>query len=116
MKRALVIACLSTVLLLPASAEAARMRFGGTSGGTSSSKPSAETSASGGKGGSLVVVPGITAGKAKAGEQPPTRVPFPPATTAQAEPAPMLMKLSVNDAAKAWCRSEVVVGGFCVLN
>ncbi|HEY5793657.1 MAG TPA: hypothetical protein VIU82_01475 [Bosea sp. (in: a-proteobacteria)] len=116
MKRALVIACLSTALLLPASAEAAKMRFGGKSDGTSSSKPSAETSASGGTSRSLVVVPGITAGKAKAGEQTPTRVPFPPATTAQAEPAPTLMKLTVNDGAKIWCRSEVVVGGFCVLN
>lgn len=118
MKRALVIACLSTAFLLPASAEAAKMRFGGKSSGPSSAKATAETSGSGGKRGSLVVVPGLSAGAAKAAEQAPARVPFPPATATatQSEPAPALMKLTVNDGAKIWCRSEVVVGGFCVLN
>ena len=114
MKRALVIACLSTALLLPASAEAAKMRLRGAS----SAKPSAETSPSSAKSRSLVVVPGVSAGAAKAAEQAPARVPFPPATatTTQSETAPTLMKLTANDGAKTWCRSEVVVGGFCVLN
>lgn len=116
MSRASRIACLLTAaMLVPASAEAAKMRFGGKS----SARPSADTSASGAKSRSLVVVPGVggaAAGTAKAGEQTPARVPFPPATATQASPAPTLMKLSVNDGAKVWCRSEVVVGGFCVLN
>lgn len=116
MKRALVIAGLSTALLLPASAEAAKMRFGGKNSATSSAKASAETSPSSGKSRSLVVVPGLSAGAAKAAEQAPARVPFPPATTAQAEPASAPVKVTVNDGAKIWCRSEVVVGGFCVLN
>jgi hypothetical protein len=113
MKRALVIACLSTALLLPASAEAAKMRFGGKS----SAKPSPDASASRGKSRSVVIVPGVggaMAGTAKAANQAPTRVPFPPASATA--PAPALMQLTVNDGGKIWCRSEVVVGGFCVLN
>ncbi|PTM42172.1 hypothetical protein [Bosea sp. 124] len=111
MKRALVIACLSTALLLPATAEAAKARLGGKSSTTSS------TEGSGGKGQSLMVVPGAgsaMAGTAKAADHAPTRVPFPPSSAPA--PAPALMQLTVNDASKIWCRSEVVVGGFCVLN
>lgn len=112
MNRALVIACLSTALLLPAGAEAAKMRFGGKASGKSSATPSPEASASGGKSRSLVIVPGV--GTAKAADRAPARVPFPPA--AATAPAPAAMQLTVNDGAKIWCRSEVVVGGFCVLN
>jgi hypothetical protein len=116
MSRALRIVCfLVAATLVPASAEAAKMRFGGKS----SAKPAAETSASGGKSRSLVIVPGVggaAAGTANAAGQTQARVPFPPATATQATPAPPLMKLTVNDGAKVWCRSEVVVGGFCVLN
>lgn len=116
MSRASRIACLLVAAtLVPASAEAAKMRFGGKS----SAKPSPETPASGGTSRSLVIVPGVggaAAGTAKAGEQAPTRVPFPPAPATQAAPEPTPMKLTVNDGAKVWCRSEVVVGGFCVLN
>lgn len=115
MKRALVIAYLSTALLAPASAEAAKIRFGGKS----SARTSPEASAPGGSSRSLVIVPGVggaMAGTAKAGEQTSTRVPFPPASSTAPAPAPALMQLTVNDSAKIWCRSEVVVGGFCVLN
>jgi len=114
MKRALMTACLSTAILLPASAEAAKFRFRG--GG--SAKPAVEAPASGGTSRSLVVVPGVSLGTAKAGERAPERVPFPSASasTTPSEPAPSLLKLTANDGPKVWCRSEVVVGGFCVLN
>jgi hypothetical protein len=114
MKRALTIACLSTALLLPASAEAAKMRFGGKS----SAKPAAETSPSSGTSRSLVIVPGVSTGAARAGERAPSRIPSQPvtATATPSEPAPALLKLTVNDGPKVWCRSEVVIGGFCVLN
>ena len=110
------IACLLVAaMLVPASAEAAKMRFGGKS----SAQPSPDASAPAGKSRSLVIVPGVggaMAGSANAAGQTPARVPFPPASATQATPAPALMELSVNDGAKIWCRSEVVVGGFCVLN
>ncbi|KRE00376.1 hypothetical protein ASE63_09955 [Bosea sp. Root381] len=109
MTRALVIACLSAGLLLPAGAEAAKMR----SGGKSSASSSSETS--GGKRGAIAVLPGAAAASrgAKAGDAP-ARVPFPPSTMAAAAPAASV--LAVSDTPKIWCRSEVVVGGFCVLN
>jgi hypothetical protein len=116
MSRASRIACLLVAAtLVPASAEAAKMRFGGKS----SAKSSPDASASGGKSRSLVIVPGVggaMAGTAKAADQTPARVPFPPASATLAAPAPALMQITVNDGAKVWCRSEVVVGGFCVLN
>lgn len=93
--------------LLPAGAEAAKMRFGG---GSRSSHAGTETR---GSGGTTIITPrfgGSQAAGADAGA--PARVPFPPAS---AEPAPALLKVT-GDASKTWCRSEVVVGGFCVLN
>lgn len=113
MKRALVIACLSTALLLPVTAEAAKMRFGGKS----SLKPSIPTTATSGRSRSLVILPGVGAtisGASQAAEQQAPRVPFPASTAALSAPA--LMQLTVNDGTKLWCRSEIVVGGFCVLN
>ena len=110
MSRALVIASLSAgMLLLPASAEARKARYSGKSSAASSS----ETSSS--KRSTLVVVPGAAAASrgAKAGEAP-TRVPFPPSTMAAS--APTASVLTVGTGPKIWCRSEVVVGGFCVLN
>lgn len=109
MTRTLVIACLSAGLLLPAGAEAAKFR----SGGKSSASASGETS--GGKRSTLIVAPGAAGASrgAKAG-QAPARVPFPPSTMALT--APKAAVLTVTGEPKIWCRSEVVVGGFCVLN
>lgn len=97
-------ACLlAATILLPASAEAKR-RFGGSS--TSATKTSR----------SIVVVPAVGAARAKASEtDKPRHVPFPPAT-AQQDAAPSLLKLTANDDKSVWCRSDVVVGGFCILN
>lgn len=90
--------------LLPAGAEAAKMRFGGSR----SSHASTETR---GSGGTTIIAPRIgrsQAADAKPGD--PARVPFPPSSA-----EPVLLKVT-NDASKSWCRSEVVVGGFCMLN
>lgn len=114
MKRAFVIACLSTAILLPDGAEAAKFRFGGKK----STKPSTDTSSPSGTSRSLVIVPGVSTGAARAGERAPSRIPSQPVTetATPSEPAPALLKLTVNDGPKVWCRSEVVIGGFCVLN
>lgn len=107
MRRIAALACLlATAALLPVQAEAAKFRFGGRSSGSS-----AKTSRS------VVIVPGLAAGasRAKAASAEPERVPFPPAT-AQAE-APVPLRLSANgDARKPWCQTDVVVGGFCMMN
>ena len=93
--------------LLPASAEAAKMRFGGSR----SSHAAPATPARSGN--SLVVVPrmGGSSKPADAKASAPTHVPFPPSSA-----EPTLLKVTTADAAKPWCRSEVVVGGFCVIN
>ncbi|KPF71037.1 hypothetical protein IP69_08125 [Bosea sp. AAP35] len=113
MTRALMIACLTTAFLVPVGAEAAKMRFGGKSG----PKPSPEASQASSRGRGLVVVPVAGRGiaeTARAEDQAPARVPFPPATTTMAAPA--VMQLTATGETKVWCRSETVVGGFCVLN
>ena len=108
MRRIAALACLlAAVALLPVQAEAAKFRSGGRSG----SAPSAKT------GGSVVIVPGLAGGgRAQAAEAgKPERVPFPPSVTPRAEPVPL--RLSSNDGGeKPWCRSDVVVGGFCIMN
>lgn len=92
--------------LLPAGAEAAKFRGG---------RSSHVGSESGGKGsgGSLVVAPriGHSSRPGDAASEAPARVPFPPGSAA--EPA---LRLTTADAPKLWCRSQVVVGGFCMLN
>lgn len=107
MRRIATLVCLlATATLLPVQAEAAKFRFGGRSSGSS-----AKTSRS------IIVVPGIAAGasRAQAATAQPERVPFPPATAQREEPLPL--RLSANsEAKKPWCGSEVVVGGFCVIN
>lgn len=107
MRRIAALLCLlATTALLPAQAEAAKFRSGGRSATTS-----AKTSRS------LVVVPGIATGasRAQSASGQPERVPFPPAGAQRAEPLPL--RLSANNEAKQpWCRSDVVVGGFCLLN
>ena len=104
-------ACLLAVaVFLPASAEA-RRRFGGSSSGIHTVPSTTKTSRG------VVVVPVVGASRAKASESDkPQRVPFPPATAQQQAPDPTLLKLTANDDSKVWCRSDVVVGGFCVLN
>jgi hypothetical protein len=99
---------LAATVLLPADAEA-RRRFSGSSSATSA--PSTTTSRA-------TIFPAAGASRAKASEaDAPQRVPFPPATvTAQPEPVSSLLRLSSSDGKKPWCRSEVVVGGFCVVN
>lgn len=108
MIRFLAIAILAATLL-PTSAEARKFRFGGNR----SSHADSDTSSTGGSGSSAVVVPRIgrssKPGDAKAGQ--PTRPPFPTATAS----APLRLT-TVAAEPKVWCRSDVVVGGFCVVN
>lgn len=107
MRRIAALACLlATATLLPVQAEAAKFRSGGRSSGSS-----ATTSRS------IIVVPGIAAGasRAQAATGKPERVPFPVATAQRDEPLPL--RLSANsDARKPWCKTDVVVGGFCMMN
>ncbi|KQK31291.1 hypothetical protein ARD30_09925 [Bosea thiooxidans] len=109
MRRIAALACLlAAAALMPVQAEAAKLRFGGRS----SAAPASKTSRS------LVILPGAAGvSRAKAAEaNMPERVPFPPAAATQRE-EPVVLRLSASDGApKPWCRSEVVVGGFCILN
>ncbi|KFC73852.1 hypothetical protein FG93_01542 [Bosea sp. LC85] len=108
MIRVLAIAVIATVLL-PAGAEAAKFR-----GGSRSSHGSSEASSGGGSGSSLVVTPRIgrsSQQEAAKGDALP-RAPFPTANAA----APAMLRLSTAEEPRVWCRSEVVVGGFCMLN
>ena len=115
MNRARLIASLLAVaILLPASAEAARLRFGG------GKRTSDVHSTPGSGGGGVAVVPGVSrssrpATTSAATETAPERVPFPPASAA-ASAAPMLLRLTSNDEPRTWCRGATVVGGFCVVN
>lgn len=94
--------------LLPASAEAAKLRFGG---GSRSSHANAD--AHGTNGSSVMVTPrlGRSSKPVEAKADAPARPPFPTAST-----EPTLLKVSINEAPRPWCPSQVVVGGFCVLN
>ena len=107
MRRIAAVLCLlATVTLLPVQAEAARFRLGGRS-----SAPAAKTSRS------VIVVPGIATGasRAQAATGVRERVPFPPPTAQREEPLPL--RLSSNaEARKPWCQTDVVVGGFCMMN
>lgn len=108
MIRVLATAVIAAVLL-PAGAEAAKFR-----GGSRSSHGSPEASSGGGSGSSLVVTPRISRSspqEAAKGQTPP-RPPFPTASAA----APAMLRLSTAEEPRVWCRSEVVVGGFCMLN
>jgi hypothetical protein len=121
MIRILAVAIVATALL-PASAEAKR-RYSG-------SKPAApaETQAAPGRGFGTGVAVGAVAGsrpgRAYGATQTsngssgadPTRVPFPPSSAPAPAPVPTLLSLTASQGDKVWCRSEVVVGGFCVLN
>ncbi len=108
MIRVLAIAVIAA-LLLPAGAEAAKFR-----GGSRTSHGSSQTSSSGGSGASLGVAPrvGRSSQQDAAEGNTPSRPPFPTANVA----APAMLRLSTAEEPRVWCRSEVVVGGFCMLN
>lgn len=104
---------LIVAILLPASAEAAKLRFG--FGGKRTSEAHSGTG-----GGGVAVVPGISrssrpAATPAATEIAPERVPFPPASAA-APAAPTLLLLTSTNGPRTWCRDAMVVGGFCVVN
>ena len=108
MRRTAALACLvAAAALLPLQAEAARFRLSGRS-----SVPAAKTSRS------LIVIPGAAAAsrpQAASAADAPGHVPFPPSSANPDKPA--LLRLSTNDEDKQpWCRTQVVVGGFCVMN
>lgn len=104
--------------LLPASAEARKLRFGG---GSRAAVPAVQPASNGGLGTGVAL--GVAAGSrasrayaatpvSTAGGADPARVPF-PSVGAQ---SPALLRLTAAKDDAQWCRSEVVVGGFCVLN
>jgi len=101
MRRIAALTCLlATTTLLPVQAEAARFRTGGRSSTTSR----------------VVVVPGAAAAsRAQTATAQPERVPFPSATVQREEPLPLRLS-SNNEAKKPWCQTDVVVGGFCMMN
>lgn len=107
MRRIAAAACLfAAAALLPVQAEA-RPR-----GGRSSSATTTKTNST------LVVVPGAAGlSGAKAGQATkPERVPFPPSTIAREEPPRLRLTTANEGTQKPWCRSDVVVGGFCLMN
>ncbi|WID97831.1 hypothetical protein QO058_06155 [Bosea vestrisii] len=106
MIRRLAVAALA-VALLPASAEAAKFRFGG---GRSSTTHAGQ----GHRDGSHVVVTPTLRNRQtqNAAASEPLRVATPAA--AAVETADLRGTQSAD--ARVWCRSQVVVGGFCILN
>ncbi|MGO4404069.1 hypothetical protein AB4Z10_07355 [Bosea sp. RAF48] len=105
MRRIAALACLlAASTFLPVQAEAARFR-GGRSGATTKTSRS------------IVIVPGAAAAnRTQAAESDkPERVPFPPSSAPREEPVPLRLTANEGDQ-KTWCRTEVVVGGFCILN
>ncbi|MCR4523311.1 MULTISPECIES: hypothetical protein [Bosea] len=109
MRRIAALACLlATATLLPVQAEAARFRGGGRSSGSSTTTSR-----------SVVVVPGVALGanRAQAAAKQPERVPFPPATAHQPREEPVPLRLSsTSETKKPWCQTDMVVGGFCMMN
>lgn len=109
MRRLAALACLAAAAaLLPLQAEAARFRLGGRS-----SAPAVKTSRG------IVVIPGAAAAASRSqtanADDKPERVPFPPSSLKQ--DAPVLLRLSTNDEdKKPWCHTQVIVGGFCMMN
>ena len=105
MSRAAALACLAALVgLAPVQAEAARFRI------RSFAKPSAPTR--------LMIVPVVTGGgQASAATTAPRQSSSQPEKPhlAAVEVAPPL-RLSTTDPTSRWCRSEIVVGGFCMIN
>jgi hypothetical protein len=94
--------------LLPASAEAAKFRFGGSRSHNSHASENHRD------GSHVVVTPALRARqteKAAAGQ---ASRPATPAAVATAEP--VALRSAEPSQPGVWCRSQVVVGGFCVLN
>lgn len=107
--RRLALACLlASAILLPVQAEAAKFRLGGRSSAASATRTSS----------TIVIIPGVGgATRAQAAETgKPARVPFPPPSTRPEEPVQLRLTASENNTTKPWCRSDAVVGGFCMLN
>ncbi|MCO5091880.1 hypothetical protein [Bosea sp. (in: a-proteobacteria)] len=107
MRRIAACLCLvATISLLPVEAEAARFRFGGRSAATP-----AKVDRDG-----VIAFPGVAKrnGEQAATTQP-ERVPFPPAAVQREEQPPLRLSAS-SEPRKAWCGSEIVVGGFCLMN
>jgi hypothetical protein len=118
MIRHLMIAAIATALL-PVSAEAAKMRYGGSRPSpakpATAAAPAARPSVGVGVGAGIVVAPRVVRASRTNGQpgvDEPARVPFPPASA----PAPALLRLTTAEAPKAWCAGETVIGGFCVVN
>lgn len=106
MTRALAFAMLA-VMLAPASAEAAKFRFGGSRSHDSQARPA-------NRDGSLIVTPGL---RSRQASQPaPAQPQYASRQSQAAASATVPLRLSSAEEPKVWCRSQVVVGGFCVLN
>ena len=96
------------VALLPASAEAAKFRFGGSRSNT------AHTNQGHRDGSHVVVTPTLRSRQAEnAAASQPLRVAT-PTTVATADAANLRGAQPAEP--RIWCRSQVVVGGFCVMN
>jgi hypothetical protein len=103
MSRVAALACLAALAgFAPLQAEAARFRL------RSSPKPSTPAR--------VMIVPIVSGSQARAATAPvqPSSQPETPRTM-PAEVAPPL-RLGATEPSPHWCRSEVVVGGFCVMN
>ncbi|CAN7402570.1 hypothetical protein LJR090_003175 [Bosea sp. LjRoot90] len=107
MIRRLAVAALA-VALLPASAEAAKFRF---SGGRSSTTHAGQGQRDGSH---AVVTPTLRSRQTQnAAASEPLRIAT-PAAAAAVETADLRGTQSADP--RVWCRSQVVVGGFCILN
>lgn len=107
MIRPLAVAILA-IALLPASAEAAKFRSGGSrSHATTASQPQRD-------GSNVVVTPTLRSRQTENAAAPqPLRVAS-PAAVAAAETADLRGAQPAEP--RVWCRSQTVVGGFCVMN
>lgn len=106
MIRLLAVAILA-MALLPASAEAAKFRFGGRSHATPTSQGHRD-------GSHLVATPALRSGRAEsAAASQPLRSATP--TTIAAANATDLRSTQPAEP-QIWCRSQTVIGGFCVMN
>ncbi|MDU0339855.1 hypothetical protein [Bosea rubneri] len=104
MIRALAVATLA-IMLVPASAEAAKFRFGG-------SRSSDSQTSSSNRDGSLIVTPGLRSRQTSQ----PAAAQSPRAASPNRAAEPLPLRLTAAEEPRVWCRSQVVVGGFCVLN
>jgi len=98
--------------LLPASADAAKLRFGG------GSRSGAAHAAAGHRDGHVVVTPSLRSRQeTRAATNQPARILTPIATTAAADATQSAELRGAQPAEpRIWCRSQTVIGGFCVMN